>query len=581
MNIRRKLILCLLLIVSLAFVAPQAHAQSWKNKLKSKVEKAAKGNNNSSDPDERAGTNARAANGNNMLSPSEREAAARAEELGMTDEEAATLLAFYKPLGRAADHFPAEFLSDNLQQFSGTKQCASNTYVDAFEQLDWPDLSARMAQDATTYPAVFAYYGIEEPGRYADMPYGGNRREPWSGVSQNAQELNSALRKIYEWRGKLANKERELAQNVQGYLVKAEQLPELERVDCATMALRLAHAVKGAQPENPIIDDMMADAEKMLDKQLAAVAHLFTGPFHRSHLKQIVVFEGVVQPGQEASATVAEAIQPVTPATLIGYFQASNKDGGGVPTLTWFEMTEKYVQNRLNGMADPAPDQMQPMYTGLYVKDELEAQGHMDFALFPDPAALQYESHLQYLPHLNFVKWLTMQMPGDYSYKFTWGLRNTMAEGTVRLQLTRESRDALKAYYDQLLQKKIDTVTFPMTHCADSRGQITNVADMGKYGTLLKVSYEATGDIMYPWPRDDEVQWNTAAGWAAFEQDDGRVTVMPLEFRKTPTESRWNFHSVGFTPDDLALQGKLTVAPELLGYGYEMRKANVDVCKAW
>lgn len=61
----------------------------------------------------------------------------------------------------------------------------------------------------------------------------------------------------------------------------------------------------------------------------------------------------------------------------------------------------------------------------------------------------------------------------------------------------------------------------------------------------------------------------------------GRVEVIPIQFRKDPSATKWNFHGLGFTPKDYALTGTVQVRPELLEHGYEMRKANVEVCKAW
>lgn len=578
---KRLLTIFSILVLGVVLLTPAdtAHAQRLKN-LREKAEQAARGSSDTSERDQ-VNQPARSTEGRDRLSPSEREAAERAKELGMTDAQAEGLLAFYKPLGEAADRFPYEVRGDNLQGTSGTKSCDANLYVDVMEQMDWPNLSQRLARDQVQYPAVFAYYGIEEPGRYGDMAYGGNRRAPWEGNSQKAQELNSALQLIYEWRGKIDGKERELAQNIQHYLNLTENAQDLEKVDCALMAVRFVSAVRSIQPGNPLLGDLESEANRALDKQLTNISHLLTGPFHKSHLRQTVALRPGVALGSETEADVVSTITVPENATLVGYFQSSNEAGGGVPSLTWFEVTDAYYERMANNFAEPSPEQYLPMYVGDRVKDALEAQGHMAFELFPDPASLNYASHLQYIPHLNFARYLTQQLPGTYTYKFRWGKNNPMATGSVTFEITPEGRDALKAYYDDLMAKKIDTVTFPMESCQDRRSSITNLDHLSKYGTLLKIDYEQTGDIMFPWPRDHEVQWNTAAGWAAFEKADGRVEVIPLEFRKDPSASRWDFHSIGFTPDDYAMTGTVNVNPELLQFGYEMRKANVNTCTAW
>ncbi len=570
-----------LFLFGLLVLAPVNDAQAQRlKKLRDRAEQAARGNNNASDRDQ-VNQPARSTEGRSITSPSERAAQERANELGMTDDQAAALLAFYKPLGKAADRFPYEVTGDNLQGTSSTKSCDANLYVDVMEQLDWPNLSQRLAADQAQYPAVFSYRGIEEPGRYGEMPYGGNGRAPWEGVSDNARQLNSSLKLIYQWQGKITGKERELAQNIQQYLNLTDNAQDLEKVDCALMAVRFVNAVRSVQPDNPLLDDLESEANSALDKQLTNISHLITGPFHKSHLRQTVALRPGVALGTETAADVVSTITVPENATLVGYFQSSNKAGGGVPTLTWFEVTEEYHERMANGFAEPSPQQYLPMFTGQQVKDDLEAQGHMAFELFPDPASLNYESHLQYIPHLNFAKYLTQQLPGTYAYKFRWGRNNPMATGVVTFDITTEGRNALKAYYDELMAKKIDTVTFPLESCTDRRSSITNLSHMDKYGTLLRIDYERTGDIMFPWPRDHEVQWNTAAGWAAFEKEDGRVEVMPIEFRKDPSASRWDFHSVGFTPSDYGMTGTVSINPELLQFGYEMRKENVNTCQAW
>src|SRR5690606_11892537 len=103
-----------------------------------------------------------------------------------------------------------------------------------------------------------------------------------------------------------------------------------------------------------------------------------------------------------------------------------------------------------------------------------------------------------------------------------------------------------------------------------------------KYGKLLRLDYASTGNIMWPWPRDHEVQFNTASGYGVFEKD-GQVEIIQLEFRKTPSESAFKFHSIGNIPKDLEMQcpHQLSIKPEILNYGYEMKKENAAKCKIW
>jgi hypothetical protein len=93
-----------------------------------------------------------------------------------------------------------------------------------------------------------------------------------------------------------------------------------------------------------------------------------------------------------------------------------------------------------------------------------------------------------------------------------------------------------------------------------------------------------TGDIMKPWPNDHEVDFNTAMGYAAVEKSDGRVEIMPLEFRKRPVETSWQWWSVGKFPGLYPMRGNdgTTInAVKKLEHGYQIPAENVAKCGYW
>jgi hypothetical protein len=122
-----------------------------------------------------------------------------------------------------------------------------------------------------------------------------------------------------------------------------------------------------------------------------------------------------------------------------------------------------------------------------------------------------------------------------------------------------------------------------MNGCTHSASKISNYSDLSKYGKVLKVTLKKTGNIMKPWPKDDEVDFNTAKGFAAVEQDNGKVIIIPLDFRKKPTASQWQWWSMGSFPVLYPLKYQSTEfnSVKKINGGYEILKANVNKCGTW
>ena len=557
-----------LLILALMIIMPyQSKAQF--GKLKDKLKKTT-GNNNSP------------VNNNPVKTKSSSEIQAeKANKLNkkIGEEKIAELMAYYKPKYYAVRDFPP---ASNIKEGLYIDYCdKKSTYLTMFETANWPSLKARMEQDKAAYPELFKYYGMEDKsGRYGEMEYGWSTNnenpKPFSG---DLESVNNYIKEIYEWRASISQSQKGMAMTVQKLINMIDQTTSAKQFDCALNAVKMARAIKQADPDNPMIDDMVKDAEAKYNQFLTTINNLMTGKFHKDHLKDAVVFSKKQTIGQESASDITTTITAGEPAYIIGYFAATNKSGGGLASLGWSMVTEDKPADK--AATEYAAEYYQTMYQNGDVKAKLEPNAYMTFELFPDPASLNYKSHLQYIPHLNFAKWVTMQMPGTYQMVFRWGKTNVMATSSViTLNITKEGRDKAKEYYNTFMQKKIAAVTFPGA-CTDQRAQVTNISDLSKYGTLLKISMSKTGDIMFPWPNDHKVQWNTANGWGAFETADGKVEVINLEFRKEPSATKWQWWSVGTLPSDYELTGKDNIKPERLNFGYEMTKAKVNTCEGW
>ena len=491
-------------------------------------------------------------------------------------EKIAEMKAYYKTKYYAVRNFPYEVSDEGLH----ISYCYKGLDIlTDFETADWPNLKKRIEEEKGKWPALFKYYGIEDTkGRYADMPYGGQTSSSPIKNSSDLKSINSYLMSIYEWRAKIKKNPRGMAMTVQNLINGAEQAQEVKKFDCARNAIKMAQAIKELDPENPMIDDMLKDAQSNYTQYLTVIEHLMTGKTHKNHLKELVVFNKKQNIGSENEGDITTTINAGEYAFLTGYFAATNKDAGGVPTLNWVMVTENTPPGK--AAEKYQADQYQAIYRNGKIEAEVEKAAYMSFELFPEVSSLNYKSHLQYIPHLNFAKWVSMQMPGTYQMIFRWGKTNVIATSKViTLNITKEGRDKAKAYYQELMKKKIATVTFPGA-CSDMRAKVTNASDLNKYGTLLKVTMTKTGDIMKPWPRDNEIDWNTANGWGAFEKD-GKVEVINLEFRKKPTATNWKWWSIGKLPSDYEMTGKMNIKPEKLFFGYEMKKEKVSGCDNW
>lgn len=313
------------------------------------------------------------------------------------------------------------------------------------------------------------------------------------------------------------------------------------------------------------------------------IDHLITSDFHKKNLKRIVAFNTPTSPGKENPDNIITVFEAGTPVYLNGYFQTDMKSTGGIPTFKMIHYDEEYKERVAKG----SPEKMeknyfQPMYVAPDNKSDIELQAYFNYALFPDINSLNYDSHLEYIPHLNFAKWVSTLLPGEYDLDFIFGIRHEMGRAPFKMIVTAESLEKVRTYYQKLYDKKVEAVTFPMPSCQNKTAAISNSSDMEKYGTLLKLDYSQTEDIMFPWPRDHEVQFNTASGYAVFEKN-GKAEVIHLEFRKVPSSSQFNFHSIGKIPSDLVMKcpNQVVIKPEILDYGYEMKKENIHKCRSW
>lgn len=471
----------------------------------------------------------------------------------------------------------------------------TDDFIDKLEELDFPGLTERIKKDAVKHPEFFKLYPKLLPSsgyntmtksNLADYPFAmiaAETEDPPTG-SETTKFLNF-YKEYCIFKGDLLKNKSSLINNIRTAITATENEHPRNKYGKAKLMLRSAKMAHSMLPEDLRLEELKDEAEKVYYATLEGFGKMLTGDFHRKNLEKIVIFKSKPSIGKENAADVIDVIIPGQEAYITGYFTATNKDAGGIPSLL--------VMNPENSKAKemkPWPDgavytfTRQPMFDGPAVKEEFLTQAYFVFNLFPDVNSLNYSSHVQYFPLMNLLKWLRYQPAAVIEVPLRFGMSKGMATGKIKIDLSGDNKQKLDDYYKKLEAKQLSSVTFPdMEGCTEAKASITNYSDLSKYGTVLKTSLSKGGDIMKPFPNDHEVEFNTAKGFAAVEKSSGKVEIIPLEFRKAPSESKWQFWSVGSIPRLFPMQDEAVEvnAVKKLELGYEIEKANVSKCSTW
>ena len=459
------------------------------------------------------------------------------------------------------------------------------------DEFNYPELLKRMKADMQKYPEYFKIYPKKLPGsgmgcitkknvnQFSEFNIADKNAEP--PTNQISKKILDFYKTYCFWRKATLEKE-SMVSNLRATILKADQAEQVFKFERAVFAQRYAKAVKQLLPDNEQISDLAKEADEVYKSAVTQIRHLFTGKFHENHLQQLMVFSKKPVWGHEKESDIIQTIVPAKPAYITGFFAAYNSLG--IPTLVLLNSKHKYA-NLHDRWGKAILDYAKvSMFSQLGVKKEYKSKAYFTFNVFPDIDKINYESHVQFIPHLNFIKWLIYQPSEVLEFRAKWGKSKKMAEGIIRFDLSGDAKKILKEYYKKLEAKRLSMVKFPnMRGCTNAKSKILNFSDLSKYGKVLKISLSGAGNIMKPWPKDHEVDWNTAKGFAAVEQTDGKVIIMALDFRKRPGAGKWKWWSVGSFPDlfPLSYQGADINAVKKINGGYEILKKNVNKCGIW
>jgi hypothetical protein len=550
-------------ILAIALAPLSAHAQIDLKKLKDKAKEKAGGDKNQNQNQPQGNVNQGAKGG----------------------EDFSALAGFYSDKAAQLKHYP--FIHYNFGQLDWDENS-----VKAIEEFDMPGTLSKMEQDKQKYPKLFKIYpktlptgGMNVMTR-ADIPATADKasdNEDFPYNDDNARKVNDFYRDYVFWKSVSLSKQRDVAQLVNKIISNAESANTSEKLDKSTFAIRAVAALKSIQPENPQVADLEKRAVQVQDKSFGDVKHILTGDLHKTHFKKLVGFTSKPVIGKEDKSTITNEIIPGKPFYLVGYFanQIKNLDLKGhikgvptskAPVLEWKEVGSDNNYGRMQ------------LYWNEEMMKTLREQSYFVFEMFPDIDKVNFKSHVEYIPIMNFVKWLTYQMPGKYQFHIeysTGAAVSTLAGNTFTLNLTNQGITELKAYYEKLAQKKLQAVTFNSgAGCTDVKATIGKKDDMKKYGELIKLTVVETGPVMQPWPKDKLVDYYVGYGYGVFKRPDGKYEIILLNFRRAPSEKNFSFYGAN-TMDHYEIEGTSPIKAETLDLGYEITLEGISKCTMW
>ena len=465
-------------------------------------------------------------------------------------------------------------------------------FLDYIETLDLATLEQKMKEDESKcgeflmlYPKKLPTSGMgtitqNNVSDYTFARVAGANEEPPSG--EDGKKIMLFYKEYCLFKHDLLKGEQSISNMLRRSIQETESAHIRQKFKMAQLSKRQGEFAVSLLPESERIQELKEDADRLYIATVEGFGNMLSGDYHKTHLLEISVFNTAPKFGSESSSQEVNVIIPGETAYITGYFAMTNKDAGGIPSLLFIDPEDKYAKDK--NPWGHGTEILAPMFNGTDVKAEFYDKAYFTFNLFPDINAVDYTSHVQYIPHLNILKWLSYLPSKVVEIPVRYGRNEKVALGKITVDLSGENKTKLKAYIKQLEAKRLASVTFPdLSGCAEKRSSVRNFDDLAKYGKVLKLSLSQTGDIMKPWPKDDEVDFNTAAGFAAVQLSSGKIEIMPLDFRKRPTETSWQWWSVGSFPNLYPMNdnGTPIVAVKKIIHGYEILPQNVSKCGYW
>ncbi|MFN3342143.1 MAG: hypothetical protein ACK40M_05570 [Flavobacteriales bacterium] len=467
---------------------------------------------------------------------------------------------------------------------------------DKLETYKWlcRDLPTRIEKDKEKSPETFRFYGnkAETP---QGMEYGGTSKDV---LPSKLQWVNSSVTKYYIWRGYVNRDQGSIAKAIAKY-VEASQERMSANADLNTriayeyvgIGMILCKGFENIQGKNTALDETFTKLDAQRNKILNHIRPKLSGKFHEEKLQQVVAFSSKQVLGKENPAQQTKELIPGKFAHIAGYaveplnrFGAkSTQSTGGRETLPPIYL--KYTHANGNTILVK-----QGIYANKALFDANKEKFAVEFEWFPELTSINYKSHLEFMPVMHLGNYFLNVPNGNYPVQFMFGNdihTDIGCRGEFVLKIDDEIKTSLKTYLDQLWNKKLESVTFNSQYGAtDNRNIISNWEELKKFGYPEKVTVERTGQVMKPWPKDNEIESFVGSGWCLVKRDDGKYEVIGLSFVQKPGEKTWRWTAIASDMDYYILLesgngDNVRVHPKRIGQGYEILQQNIGKSSVW
>lgn len=267
--------------------------------------------------------------------------------------------------------------------------------------------------------------------------------------------------------------------------------------------------------------------------------------------------------------------------TLKANFKQSIGNSGGMPT--WVIKMKSNEKSKKNSTFIFSSTCLQPTYCQENRLASVLDAHTFEFEWIPFSTTLVYESHLEYIPHLNIIQWMLSLPEGAYTLELQLGKKTPLARGEFTLVIDNQTRSQLWKKYEALYYSKVSKVTFPIQSCQNKINSIQNPEALTQYGNIIKLDYEIQTANLVDWNDPGNTgDYIFAFGYGIFDRF-GRYELIPLKFRKENEDDQFMFYGLGEFDMDLNFkcEGSSNISPRLLRYGFEMKKYNIYNCTPW
>jgi hypothetical protein len=456
------------------------------------------------------------------------------------------------------------------------------------------ELDKRIENDKKRSPETFRYYGNKQD-MPAGMEYGGPNDDA---LPSRLKWTNSSITKYYQWKPLAQKQQAQVAEAILKYVEASKERisanPELNTriaYEYVNIAKELTSFFETLQGSHTALQQTAGKVEAQRQAIIQLIKSKITGKFHENNLQRVVAFTSTQQLGKENEAEITQELIPGKFAHIVAYAVEPQQRFGAKSRLsTGNRETQPGIYFQFNATSANPITVSQKIYCNQDIFTAMKDKYYVEFEWFPDLSVVNYKSHLHYMPIHHLGQYMMRLQNGKYTVNMLFGddiHTDIGARGTFTILMNDDIRNELKSYLDKLWAKKLETVTFNSQYGEkDQRNLITNWEELKKFGYPERVTVERTGQVMKPWPRENEVESYVGSGWALCKREDGKYEVIGLSFVQKPGEQKWRWTAVASDMDyylllETGAADNFRIHPTRMGQGYEIPAANISKNGIW